>query len=92
MIPPEIKEQLAKEPQVCARKNNDCQGRITWEHARHHGLFQFSNCHFQNKKVNQELALKRATKADIEKYPRLMWRWEQVNGKNNPHGKSEKHQ
>ena len=99
MIPLEIKKQLLEEPQVCARRNKDCGGRITWEHAllyankkiqerwaivflcaRHHGLFQYSNCHFLSKAENQKIALRRATREEIvSKYPRLLKRWEIAN-------------
>lgn len=32
-ISDEVKEQLLKEKNVCARKGSDCRGRISWEHA-----------------------------------------------------------
>ncbi|MFA6972883.1 MAG: hypothetical protein WC208_15985 [Gallionella sp.] len=32
-IPEWLKKELEAEPQICARKGNDCKGRITWEHA-----------------------------------------------------------
>ncbi len=80
-IPTKLRSQLAADPfyKVCARAGPDCHGRITWEHAllwggkqlnkpwaiiplcmRHHlgaGL---------DKRLNQKIALNRATPEDLE--------------------------
>ena len=33
MIPKKTREELASKPQICARLGEDCDGKITWEHA-----------------------------------------------------------
>lgn len=98
-ISPKHKKIIASDPyyRVCARKNEECAGRISIDHvflyankqidelfnllpvcSYHHGIEEYANCKGQDKTINQTLALQRATRQDIEKYPRLMWRWEKV--------------
>ena len=73
----------------CARASGHCEGRITWEHAMtyagkrinekwaiiplcefHHGLLGSGG---MNKSVNVSIALARANREDLEKYPRAFW-------------------
>lgn len=83
-----MREEMAADPyyKICARKGNDCSGRITWEHA-----FKYAGGQVQekwsiiplcwhhhlgkglNKRFNEYIALLRATKEDLEKYPRENW-------------------
>lgn len=87
-IPQNLKQSLSNNPyyKKCARENNDCAGRITWEHA-----FLYSNrqineswsiiplCWYHHlgegldKQLNQFIALHRATKEDLRKYPNFNW-------------------
>jgi len=81
-----IRERISQDPyyKVCARKNDDCGGRITIDHSmtykgirlddywslvpvcwEHHLGGSF------NKKINQAIAIHRATDDDLKKYPRL---------------------
>jgi len=67
-----------------------CRGRITWEHAWIYAGKQIQEtwaivpcCEKHNvdvsardKRYNQYIALKRATKRDLEKYPNKNWNWE----------------
>lgn len=71
---------------VCARKNGTCDGRITIEHAFIYAGRQIDElwnfvplCWHHHlgagldKKINECLALKRATSEDLIKYPRKNW-------------------
>lgn len=72
--------------QVCARKNGECQGRITWEHAFIYAGKQINEkwaiiplCVYHHlgeglvKNENQRIALARATPEDLAKYPNFDW-------------------
>ena len=72
---------------VCARKNSDCEGRITWEHAFIYAGRQVNEkwaiiplCVYHHlgdgldKDKNQKIALLRATDEDLIKYPRKDWK------------------
>jgi hypothetical protein len=73
----------------CARENAVCAGRITWEHAIIWAGKQVNEvwaiiplCHYHHqgggldKDKNRYLALKRATDADLAKYPKRNWKQE----------------
>jgi len=85
-IPEKLKKELASLPQVCARKGEDCRGRITWEHAMVYAGSQINEkwaiiflCWHHHlgsgldKKWNQRFAVCRATEEDRKKYPRIKW-------------------
>lgn len=69
---------------ACARLNDDCSGRITWEHAWIYAGRQINErwaiiplCWYHhlgdgmNKRENQRISLARASEEDLKKYPRL---------------------
>ncbi len=73
--------------QICARKNSECQGRITWEHAFIYAGKQINEkwaiiplCVYHHlgeglvKNENQRIALERATPEDLAKYPNFDWK------------------
>lgn len=73
----------------CARYGKDCSGRLTMEHAFIYGGSQIDDafaivplCWYHhlgpglNKRLNELIALRRATEADLAKYPRRNWRRE----------------
>ena len=85
-IPNKLRDELAFAPyyKVCARKNDDCAGRITWEHACYYAGRQINErwsiiplCvrhHLGDKfakNINQAIAYSRATDEDLQKYPKL---------------------
>lgn len=87
-IPPALREQMANDPyyKVCARKNSDCDGRITWEHAWIYAGRQINEvwsiiplCVYHHlgdgldKDKNQRISLQCATDEDLAKYPRKNW-------------------
>ena len=87
-IPEGMKEQILADEyyQKCARKNNECAGRITWEHSFIYAGKQINEvwaiiplCVYHHlgagleKEINQLIALKRATDIDLQKYPRKDW-------------------
>jgi hypothetical protein len=87
-IPSKLRRELSADPyyRVCARANEDCAGRITWEHAIMYAGKQVQErwaiiplCYHHHlgeglvKSVNILLAMSRATKEDKLKYPRLKW-------------------
>lgn len=89
MIPKELLANLISDPyyQSCARKNKDCDGRITFEHAIMYAGRQVQEewailplCFFHHlgrglaKKENVRLAMSRASAEDIKRFPRLNWR------------------
>lgn len=72
---------------LCARKNGDCSGRITIEHAFIYASKQIDElwnfvplCWYHHlgegldKNINQFLSLERATEEDLAKYPRKNWK------------------
>jgi len=82
-----VKKILEQEPNICARRNADCQGRITWEHAFIYAGKQVDEpwaiikiCWYHhlgaglNKRENQRIAIKQATLEDLAKYPRHNWK------------------
>jgi len=85
-IPTKLREQLEEEPQVCARRNKDCNGRITWEHVFIYAGKQINEewaiiflCWYHHlgegmdKRINERIAIKKATKKELNKYPRKKW-------------------
>src|SRR3990167_6442583 len=71
---------------LCARLNRYCVGRITWEHVFIYAGKQINErwailplCWHHhlgaglNKKENEKIAIKRATKRELAKYPRRNW-------------------
>jgi hypothetical protein len=88
-IPLQLREKMSEDPYYknCARKNSDCSGRITWEHA-----FIYKNqiqerwaiiplCVYHhlgnglNKELNHYLALKRADIEDLcKRMPKKDWK------------------
>ncbi len=85
-IPPKLRETMANLPyyKVCARRDDTCRGRITWEHSLTYGGRQIQEmwaiiplCEYHhlgdglNKRINRQIAISRATKDDLKKYPRL---------------------
>ena len=94
-IPQKLKDQIKADPyyKKCARKGDDCKGRITWEHvfiykgrqinekwaiiplcAYHHSVDEFQDGKGLDKRMNERIAIKRAIKEDLEKYPRRDWK------------------
>lgn len=76
---------MAKDPYYsrCARQGADCHGRITWEHAMYFSGRKIQDrwaiiplCWYHhlgsglNKRINEFLALRRASEADLAKYPK----------------------
>ena len=87
-IPQKLRNQIAADPymKVCARSGWDCQGRITWEHAFIYAGKQINEawaiiplCWFHHlgpgvdKRINEAIALNRATEEDLKKYPKKNW-------------------
>jgi len=94
-IPPALKNEMEEDPYYkrCARKSGECNGRITWEHAWIYGGRQINEkwaiiplCVYHhlgaglNKKINQRIALERATDEDLAKYPKKDWNYEKQYG------------
>lgn len=88
-IPEKLRNELANDKfyKVCARYDNDCSGRITWEHAFLYAGRQVNErwaiiplCWYHhlgeglNKKINRKIALSRASKEDLKKYPKNTWK------------------
>ena len=88
-IPNKLREIIAEDPYyiTCARKGIDCGGRITIEHAVTYAGKQVNElwaliplCYYHhlgiglNKKINRKIALSRATKEDLLKYPKNSWK------------------
>lgn len=87
-IPDKLRAELADDPymHVCARAGDDCEGRITWEHAFIHGGKQIQErwaiiplCWHHHlgpgliKELNQAIALSHATDEELAKYPKTDW-------------------
>lgn len=83
-----MREQIAKDPfmKKCIRAHEgNCSPDITWEHAWIYAGRQInepwaivplcSHHHFKdlNKNYNRLVALERATKEDLKKYPKVDW-------------------
>ncbi len=87
-IPIKLRNQIASDSymQVCARKDYECNGRITWEHAFIYSGRQINEawaiiplCEYHhlgqgmNKRINEQIAISRATEEDLQKYPKRDW-------------------
>lgn len=87
-IPQKIRKIIAIDRyyRTCARKGPDCNGRITIEHALIYSGRQINELwallplcwHHHlgsglNKRLNEYLAIMRATPEDLAKYPRVDW-------------------
>lgn len=87
-LPTKLREELAADPyyRFCARADENCAGRITWEHAFEYAGRQIQErwaiiplCWFHhlgaglNKTINRQIAVVRATPEDRKRYPRLPW-------------------
>ena len=87
-MPSKLRWECAADPyfDVCARSNAECEGRITWEHALMYAGKQIQVkfaviplCEYHHlgkgmiKKVNEVIAMGRATAEDKKKYPLLPW-------------------
>ena len=87
-IPLKLRKQLENDPyyKSCARKDRDCEGRITWEHVWIYAGKQINEkfaiiplCMYHhlgnglNKQRNQQISLSRATEEELQKYPRMKW-------------------
>ena len=85
-IPLKTRLIISEDPyyRTCARKNSECSGRITIEHAITYAGRRISDlwgliplCWYHhlgeglNKAINRRLAFARATARDLQKYPRL---------------------
>lgn len=90
-IPIKLRKEIAEDPymKTCARKNGECNGRITWEHAWIYAGRQIQEkwaiiplCVYHHleegldKRENQRISLARATKEDLSKYPKKDWEYE----------------
>lgn len=90
-IPPNIKKEMLADPYYasCSRKNEECQGRITFEHVWIYSGKQINEvwaiiplCVYHhlgdglNKNVNRMISILRATPDDLAKYPRKNWAME----------------
>lgn len=87
-MPAKLRKECSEDPyyQVCARSNDDCEGRITFEHALIYAGKQIQErfsviplCEYHHlgkglhKKTNEWIAVGRATKENKEKYSRFPW-------------------
>jgi hypothetical protein len=87
-MPRKLREECANDPyyQVCARSNEECEGRITWEHALTYKGSQIQEkfaviplCEYHHlgaglyKKTNEWIAVGRATHADKMRHDRFPW-------------------
>lgn len=87
-IPEELKQEILADPyyKVCCRRNEECSGRITWEHSFTYKNRQINEkwaiiplCIFHhlgaglNKRINERIAVARATPEDLAKYPKKNW-------------------
>lgn len=87
-IPPKVKAQILGDPyyRVCARIDEHCAGRLTWEHCWIYSGRQINRkwaiiplCWYHhlgqglNKEMNQWISLTRATKADLAEFPNKNW-------------------
>ena len=83
------KEEIGANPyyRICARRNNECSGRITIEHAIMYAGRRIDDiwallplCWYHhlgaglNKRINEKIAIRRASQKDLEKYPKRKWR------------------
>lgn len=77
-----ILKKVLERPQVCARRNKDCEGRITIEHVfgrknerawnciflceRHHSVGAWQNIGLLNKEINRLYAFQQTTEEEIK--------------------------
>ena len=96
-IPAWMREQMAADPyyEKCARWHEGvCSGRITWEHVFIYAGQQVNEVwailplcwHHHlgkglNKKINERIAVARATPEELAKYPRRNWKQYDFGGK-----------
>jgi hypothetical protein len=88
-IPKKMKEELAKDPfmKLCIHNNEECSGRIEWEHAWTYAGKQINEiwaivpvCYMHHrggkldKDYNRYVSLLRASEEDLKKYPRKNWK------------------
>jgi hypothetical protein len=87
-LPLPLRHKLSNDPyyKICARKNEDCDGRITWEHAfiyagrqvqERFALIPLCWHHHLgeglNKEINHWISINRASEDDFAKYPKKDW-------------------
>lgn len=87
-MPLKLREQLSRNPwySKCSRKNDECAGRITFEHCWIYAGNQIQEqwaiiplCEYHHlgnglvKWINQYISICRATDADLRKYPKINW-------------------
>ena len=87
-ISQKFRKKIAVDPffKKCVRKGSDCSGRITVEHVFIYAGSQIDDywnflplCWYHhlgaglNKRLNEYLAIMRATPEDLAKYPRVDW-------------------
>lgn len=87
-IPPKLKKIMSADTYYnkCCRQDKDCKGRITWEHSFIYAGRQINEvwaiiplCVYHhlgeglNKRLNEQIAVSRATEEDLAKYPRKNW-------------------
>lgn len=90
-IPPALRKKMSEDPYYtrCARAQDDCSGRITWEHAWIYGSRQIQEAwaiiplcwHHHlgtglDKHENKLISLLRASPENLEKYPKKNWEQE----------------
>lgn len=88
-IPQSLKNEILADPyyKQCARKDRHCKGRITWEHALIYAGRQINEkwaiiplCVYHHlgegldKRLNERIAVSRATPEDLAKYPKRDWK------------------
>lgn len=91
-MPLSLRKELADDPyyKTCARKSDECSGRITWEHVWIYAGRQIQErfaviplCWHHHlgdgldKRENEMISIGRATIQDLKKYPRKDW-WNYV--------------
>ena len=87
-IPTKLRNEMSDDLfyKKCCRQDENCDGRITWEHALMYAGRQIQKkwaiiplCVYHhlgpglNKHLNQYIALERATAADLAEYPKKDW-------------------
>lgn len=88
-IPPKMRAEMAEDPyyKTCCRKDDECSGRITWEHSFIYAGRQVQEiwaiiplCVYHHlgdglkKRLNERIAVARATPQELAKYPRRDWK------------------
>ena len=87
-IPQKLRQQISEDQfmKVCARSGLDCKGQITWEHSFIYSGRQINEawaiiplCVYHHlgagmdKRINEQIAFNRATKEELNKYPKRNW-------------------